>query len=187
MDVEYYAGVLGGGGGNYNNWPLNINNISSNSTQYITSVLTDIAIDWISNQTQPWFLWLAHIAPHTPFHEPPDDLHSLDSLNGMVNKYFAAIEALDTETGRLLASMSEEERENTIIIFIGDNGTPGQVVQNVYHRQSLHYQDRYLVPMKIVLALLDYLIIQCISLEIMFILKQWKTNLVMLFVINNIN
>ena len=48
----------------------------------------------------------------------------------------AALEAMDTEIGRLLSSIPEKERENTTIIFIGDNGTPGQVVQFPYTKQK---------------------------------------------------
>lgn len=36
----------------------------------------------------------------------------------------AAIEAMDSEIGRLLENIPKEELENTTIIFIGDNGTP---------------------------------------------------------------
>jgi arylsulfatase A-like enzyme len=34
------------------------------------------------------------------------------------------IEAMDTEIGRLLASMDTDELANTYVIFLGDNGTP---------------------------------------------------------------
>ena len=43
--------------------------------------------------------------------------------------YMAAIEAMDYEIGRLLDNIPSDERDNTIILFIGDNGTPGQVAQ----------------------------------------------------------
>lgn len=46
------------------------------------------------------------------------------------------LESLDTEIGRLLDSFSEEELKNTLIIFMGDNGTPGQVVQSPYEKRK---------------------------------------------------
>jgi arylsulfatase B len=42
------------------------------------------------------------------------------------------LEALDTEIGRLMASMSNEERNNTVVMFIGDNGSPNQVTRGLY-------------------------------------------------------
>ena len=43
--------------------------------------------------------------------------------------YRAAIEAMDTEIGRLFAAIGPEAMANTHVIYLGDNGTPGQVVQ----------------------------------------------------------
>lgn len=42
------------------------------------------------------------------------------------------LEALDVEIRRLMASMSDEEQENTVFIFIGDNGTPNHVLGDLY-------------------------------------------------------
>ena len=137
MGVNYYAGFLGGGVSSYTNWSLNINGQTSTSTEYTTTKFTDLAIDWVDQQTQPWFLWLAYNAPHTPFNLPPNELHNQGNLPSdqasidanPLPYYLAMLEAIDTEMGRLINSMSQEERENTIIIFIGDNGTPNQVAQ----------------------------------------------------------
>jgi arylsulfatase A-like enzyme len=43
--------------------------------------------------------------------------------------YFAALEALDSEMGRLLNSLAPEVRANTVVIFIGDNGSHDTVSQ----------------------------------------------------------
>jgi arylsulfatase A-like enzyme len=60
------------------------------------------------------------------------DQSSID--NNPLSYYLAAIEAMDYQIGRLLESMSQEELDNTIIIFVGDNGTPGSVAQSPYER-----------------------------------------------------
>ena len=100
---------------------------------------------------------MAFNAPHTPFHLPPSDLHSQGSLptdEASINAnplpyYLAMIEAMDSEIGRLLDTMSQEERDNTILIFIGDNGTPGQVIQEYRTRRAKGslYQGGVNVPM----------------------------------------
>ncbi len=104
-------------------------------------------------------LWLAYNAPHTPFHLPPNGLHfqgnsptdqaSIDA--NPLPYYMAMLEAMDTEMGRLINSMSEEEKENTVFIFIGDNGTPNQVVQeyNNFRAKGSVYQGGVNVPMVI--------------------------------------
>lgn len=159
MDVDYFAGFTGGGVPSYTNWTLNVNGTTSASTDYSTSKFTDLAIDWVGEQSKPWFLWLAYNAPHTPFHLPPNDLHSQGALPSDTASidanplpyYMAAIEALDTEMGRLINSLTDEEKENTVIIFIGDNGTPGQVAQEYTSRRAKGsiYQGGVNVPMVI--------------------------------------
>lgn len=157
MGVDYFAGFSGGGVRSYTNWTLNINGSTTPSTDYTTSKFTDLAIDWVNQQTKPWFLWLAYNAPHTPFHLPPDNLHNQSGLasdqasidSNPLPYYMAALEALDTEMGRLINSLSDEEKQNTIIIFIGDNGTPGQVAQQYPGRRvkGSIYQGGVNVPM----------------------------------------
>ena len=157
MGIDYFAGILNGGVQDYYNWSLIENGSTTTSTEYTTTKLTDLAIDWVSDQTQPWFLWLAYNAPHVPFHLPPSNLHSQGDLPADQTSidanplpyYLAAIEAMDTEMGRLLSSMSQEERDNTLIIFIGDNGTPNQVRQEYANRRvkGTVYQGGVNVPM----------------------------------------
>lgn len=159
MGVDYFAGLTGGVVPSYTNWTLNVNGSASASTDYTTTKFTDLAIDWVDQQSKPWFLWLAYNAPHTPFHVPPNDLHSQGALRSddasidanPLPYYMAAIEALDTEMGRLINSLSEEEKANTVIIFIGDNGTPGQVAQvyNSRRAKGSIYQGGVNVPMVI--------------------------------------
>jgi len=137
MGVGYYAGLLGGGVGDYNSWPLTQNGQTNSYDGYITTKITNLAIDWVNAQDQPWFCWVAYTAPHTPFHLPPTEMHSQGSLatdqasiDANPLPYFMAMtESIDYEMGRLLDNIPEEVLENTIIIFIGDNGSHPQVVQ----------------------------------------------------------
>ncbi len=141
MGVSDYFGLYDGGVQDYFNWTAIEDGQFVEIEGYTTTVLTDRAIDWIDGQNEdPWFLWLAYNAPHSPFHLPPADLHSFDELSDDADAvaenplpyYQAMLEALDTEIGRLMASMSDEERANTVFIFIGDNGTPNQVIGDLY-------------------------------------------------------
>ncbi len=146
--VDYYAGNLSSGVEDYTNWAFTLNGDIKTSTAYHTSKITDLAIDWLAKQQEdknPWFLWLAFAAPHAPFHLPPAHLHNRTSLTGdsqHIDKnkrsyYLAAVEAMDTEIGRLLDSLPQETRNNTLIIFLGDNGTPSGVIDtSVFIRKN---------------------------------------------------
>jgi len=136
--LDYYAGIIRGEPQSYFNWQLTEDGANSLETEYITKKITDLAKDWINQQNKPWFMWLAYNAPHTPFHVPPNEMHSQGNLptfsNGMNETpyYMAAIEAMDFQIGELLDNIPLDERENTIIIFIGDNGSPNEVAQSPY-------------------------------------------------------
>ena len=157
--LEHYAGNLAGVLPSYTNWTLTTDGVNSAETRYHTTLVTDLARDWIAAQgAEPWFAWVAYAAPHSPFHLPPAALHS-QTLSGTAADiaarprayYLAMIESLDTEIGRLLASMDPDVRDNTVIIFVGDNGTPGPVVDTrVFargHAKESLYEGGLRVPM----------------------------------------
>ncbi|TNF26651.1 MAG: sulfatase [Bacteroidetes bacterium] len=136
--IDHYAGLIRGAADSYYQWQLSEDGSSSLQTGYITEVFTSMAIDWITQQAKPWFMWLAYTAPHTPYHVPPANMHQQGALPEYVlgmdatPYYMAAIEAMDFQIGRLLENIPPDELENTVIIFLGDNGTPRDVIQAPY-------------------------------------------------------
>ncbi|MEM9798409.1 MAG: sulfatase-like hydrolase/transferase [Pseudomonadota bacterium] len=138
--VPYYFGLFSGALQDYENWTAVENGREVQVNRYATTEMTDRAIDWIAGQDDPWFLWLAYNAPHDPFHLPPLNLHDFDDLRDDADAiaadplpyYNATLQALDTEIGRLLASLPAEERAETVILFVGDNGSPNEVVGDIY-------------------------------------------------------
>ncbi|WP_299462971.1 sulfatase-like hydrolase/transferase [uncultured Microscilla sp.] len=158
MGVGYYAGLLKGALTDYNEWPLVENEQETTYQGYCTTKFTDLAIDWIKQQNKPWFCWLAYTAPHTPFHLPPTGLHSQGalpnnqaSIDANPTPYFMAMtESIDFEIGRLLNSISPDELENALIIFLGDNGSHRQVIQAPYaatQAKGTLYQGGIHVPL----------------------------------------
>ena len=147
--IDHYEGLFTSSVDDYYDWDKVEDAMLTTNEEYVTTNLTDAAIDWVSEQDKPWFLWLAHVAPHSPFHIPPSDLYTVDNTDDNLGKYIAAIEAMDHEIGRLLESMDEVTRENTVIIFVGDNGTPGQVIQNFSsnHSKGSLYEGGVRVPL----------------------------------------
>ncbi|CAL2075630.1 sulfatase-like hydrolase/transferase [Tenacibaculum sp. 190524A02b] len=148
--ADYYEGVISGTINDYYSWEKVDNNGQTiQVNEYVTKHLTDVASSWISSQTKPWFLWLAHIAPHTPFHQPPSGTYSQTDLSGNRGMYLAAIESLDYYIGELLNNMDQATRDNTVIIFIGDNGTPNGVARYFPsgHGKTSMYEGGLRVPM----------------------------------------
>ena len=144
--VPLYKGFLGSHITNYYSWTLDSSTGPSVTTNvYSTTLLTNFAIDFIRSQKkdQPWFLYLPYNAPHGTapydgFQVPPGDLFTVDVgarpagnptvYNGDIPVYQAIVQALDTEIARLFRAMElAGQLDNTVIIFMGDNGTPAPV------------------------------------------------------------
>ncbi len=97
--------------------------------EYLTDRLTDEAIKVIDHAGgQPFFLYLAHHAVHTPIEAKADDVtHFSESLAEKGSRrnatYAAMVRSLDENFGRVLAHLHERRlTENTIVIFCSDNG-----------------------------------------------------------------
>ncbi|GJM21384.1 MAG: hypothetical protein DHS20C15_12990 [Planctomycetota bacterium] len=103
---------------------------------YVTTRQVDDALEVIERAgAGPWFTWLALTAPHMPWDLPPQelvtvDVNSIGSLDGAA-QYDVVLEAADTEIGRLLSSVRPEVLQNTIVIVMGDNGTPGAAFNTI--------------------------------------------------------
>ncbi len=140
LGFDLYSGNFNGAIPNYYNYQRVKNGILDTVTTYATTQTVNDAIDWLDtmNMTKPFFLWLAFNAPHDPFHLPPPSLCDTTGLSGTTaditaypEKYFkAALQAMDSEIGRLFAYLSLHNlMDSTNIIFIGDNGNQQQVAQ----------------------------------------------------------
>ena len=147
--VDHYDGNLFAGVDDYFSWERTINGTIDISDTYVTTYITEEAIDWVDNQSQPWLLWMAYNAPHGPVHLPPDSLYTRTSTDSNFDRYMCMIESVDHEVGRLYKSLSPEEKENTILIFVGDNGTPNSRLQTYpsRHGKGTLYEGGIRVPM----------------------------------------
>lgn len=117
------------------------------STQgYISDVLTDEAVKFIAtNKASPFFCYLSYNAPHSPYQVPDRyfDKFKARGFKGALAAFYGMCENLDDNVGRLLAHLEAERlAENTIVLFLTDNGgTAGVKTYNAGMRggkTSLH-------------------------------------------------
>lgn len=87
--------------------------------EYLTDRLGDEAVNFIEqNKGNPFFLNLATYTVHKPLVAPAK---TVEKYNG--NKYFAMIEKLDENVGKVMSKLEALNLlENTIVIFYSDNG-----------------------------------------------------------------
>ena len=136
MGIDYFAGFMGGEVADYYKWNKITNGQTASSTVYTTTDFTNESINWITKQTKPWFLWLAHNAAHFPYQAPPSSLITTTPNNTNLSKYLSSIEAMDGEINRLLQNIPKTTLDNTVIIFLGDNGTPETIAQSPFTKET---------------------------------------------------
>jgi arylsulfatase A-like enzyme len=111
----------------YYDWTKSVDGQLERSTVYATTDTVNDAIEVIGSTPGSWFIYLAFNTAHSPPHKPPPSLHTYelppDAESNQPVHYKAMIEAMDTELGRLFASVDPEVLAQTLIIFVGDNGT----------------------------------------------------------------
>lgn len=140
--------------GTYDSFEKNVNGQLVHVDGYATTDTTDDALRLLHETEEPWFAWLAYNAPHVPLHKPPEGLHSYD-LQGPAKDtpgahQRAAIEALDTELGRLLDTLDPDVLAHTTIVFLGDNGTDDVATDAPFlpeHAKGTPYEGGINVPL----------------------------------------
>ena len=133
VGFDHFSGRIFGWPGSYYAWNKLVDGKFIGTTGYSPNDFANDALEWIEEQGErPWFLWYAFNLPHAPLHMPPEDLLQADHSDvdpkaeiGATSQphFHAMMEAMDTQIGKLLDSLAPEVRDNTYVIFMGDNGT----------------------------------------------------------------
>ena len=96
-------------------------------------------VDEAAGQQKPFFLWYAPFLPHTP-HTPPERLLAkyLDQVDSpFVAKYYAMCEWFDETCGQLFDYLDKKGlTQNTLIVYVGDNGWIQDPAANGYAPRS---------------------------------------------------
>jgi uncharacterized sulfatase len=98
--------------------------------RYLTDYYTEQAVQVIeANKDRPFFLYLAHWAPHTPLQALRDDYDALPHIQNHRERVYAAmIRSLDRGVGQVLEALKRNGlEENTLVLFTSDNGGAGYV------------------------------------------------------------
>jgi uncharacterized sulfatase len=97
---------------------------------YLTDYYTEEAVKVIeANKDRPFFLYLAHWAPHTPLQATAEDYEALSHIELHRERVYAAmIRALDRGVGQVLDALEANGLdENTLVMFTSDNGGAGYI------------------------------------------------------------
>ena len=158
-DFDYFYGFLSGGHNYFpedltvdniydaiENWSWYKTKLLENETtveldKYLTDKLSDKAIEFVENEKDnPFFLYLAYNAPHTPLQATQEYLDRNKHIKDIKRRTYAAmVTSVDDGIGRLLDKLeSLQISDNTIVFFLSDNG--GAVRRNASDNGPLRGQ-----------------------------------------------
>jgi len=121
----------------YANPGLEYNGVPKDFTmgEYGPTLVNDFALNFITrHKDEPFFLYYPMILTHDPFQPTPDSPDwdatiSSEAKQKNVKHFAEMTEYMDKMVGRIAAKLDELKiRDNTLLIFLGDNGTHGTVV-----------------------------------------------------------
>ncbi len=145
-----YSYTMAGGSRAYTDPVMYLNGQETREQGYLTELMTRRATEFLDQQSaaSPFFLTIGYLNPHTPYDghperyydmyrnaefntfgwEPPKpnalrEKEMLKDIVGNNRRHAASVTALDDQIPVLLKKLSEKGlRENTLIVFTGDNG-----------------------------------------------------------------
>ncbi|CAA6677614.1 MULTISPECIES: sulfatase-like hydrolase/transferase [unclassified Lentimonas] len=109
---------------------------------FLTDALTRKASEAITesiDRGQPFFLYMSHYAVHAPFQPDPRATGNYDALSGDNQDFATMIEGMDLSLGDLInylkdpngdEDQSDSIAENTLILFMGDNGSDNRLLND---------------------------------------------------------
>jgi len=94
---------------------------------YLTDILTDAAVNFINTKAegnQPFMLYLAYNAPHTPLQATEKYLSRFPNIEDKKRRTYAAmVSCVDDGVGRVMDTLKRHGMEkDTLVVFLSDNG-----------------------------------------------------------------
>lgn len=128
---EEFFGFCGGHFNLYDDPLLERNGNEVETKGYITDLITDAAVEFIEQSAdRPFLCYVPFNAPHGPFQVPQplfEKYHRSGKLSDKTAAVYAMVDNIDTNVGRLLKALEQGQiAENTIVLFLTDNGPNGK-------------------------------------------------------------
>ncbi len=122
-----FEGFFGSDQMTYNHYTLDVKGVRGEVTdKYLTDDLSARAVGFVRrHRSEPFFLFLAHYAPHRPLDAPEAVVQTYleRGFNRNTATIYAMIEIMDRGIGELIAELDRLKlRETTLVIFASDNG-----------------------------------------------------------------
>lgn len=113
--------------------PIECNYKKPEPLTYITDDIGDESVDFMDrHKKEPFFLFTSFNAPHSPMQATKADLELFKHIKDDLRRtYCAMVYRMDVNVGKIIQKIEDEGiRDNTLVVFISDNGGPADLISN---------------------------------------------------------
>lgn len=106
---------------------------------YTTDLIAREAVAFIEETPfrEPFFLYVAFNAPHTPYQAKAEDIARYPERVGHKRTYAAMVDAMDQAIGAILSAIEKRtDADNTFVLFFSDNGGHTPIASNAPMRDG---------------------------------------------------
>ncbi|MDE0936115.1 MAG: sulfatase-like hydrolase/transferase [Mariniblastus sp.] len=131
--------IRGGDSAFWKGTPVFRNGKQFPAPEYLTDLWGTEACDFIDrNRSKPFFLYLAYNAVHAPMHALEGDQEPFADVEDVNRRtYDGMLLAMDRSIGRVLDRLDQHRiADNTIVVFLNDNGGGGSTDQYAHHSRN---------------------------------------------------
>ena len=149
-----YTYTMSGGSRSYRDPKMYLNGEAVEEKGYLTDIMTKRACEFLDTQSSsnPFFLTIGYLNPHTPYEGHPQKYYDMYANNSFdtvgwekpapnalrekemlsdpvvnLRRAAASTTALDDQLPVLMRKLQERGlRDNTLVLFLGDNGIPAR-------------------------------------------------------------
>lgn len=103
--------------------------VETTSEDYGPDMFTDFVIDFVRRKKgERFFVYFPMCLTHSPYYQTPDTVKSeAGKYKHLKSNFKSNVEYMDKLVGRIVKALDEMGlRENTVVMFVGDNGTGGE-------------------------------------------------------------
>lgn len=108
-------------------WPIFRNHEPMDYEGYLTDTFSDEAVEFIEREKdQPFFLYLSYNAVHAPWQAPENVAHKVAHIKDDFRRTYAGmLVSMDDGIGKVMKALKDQGvYENTVVVFLSDNGAP---------------------------------------------------------------
>jgi arylsulfatase A-like enzyme len=113
--------------------PIECSYKSPEPLTYMTDDCGNESVDFIKrHKNEPFFLFSSFNAPHSPMQATEADLELFKHIKDDLRRtYCAMVYRLDVNVGKIIKTLEDEGiKDNTLVVFISDNGGPADLIAN---------------------------------------------------------